>query len=135
MTFTAAPTNGGVAPVYQWKIGTTNVGTNSTTYSNNALANGNSITCVMTSNANCVSGSPATSNAIAMTVNSNVAASISITANPGNTICSGTNVPFTAVPTNGGASPTYQWKLGATNVGTNSTTYSNNALANGNSIT
>ncbi len=135
VTFTAVPTNGGTTPSYQWKLGAANVGTNSATYSNNALANGNSVTCVMTSNATCATGNPATSNAITMTVNPNVAASVSITANPGNTICSGTNVTFTAVPTNGGTTPFYQWKLGAANVGTNSSTYSNNALANGNSVT
>jgi hypothetical protein len=135
VTFTAVPVNGGASPSYQWKIGTTNVGTNSATYSNNALANGNFVTCIMTSNATCATGSPATSNAIAMTVNPNLPASVSITANPGNAICSGTNVTFTAVPTNGGASPSYQWKIGTTNVGTNSATYSNNALANGNVIT
>ncbi len=135
VTFTATPTNGGTTPGYQWKIGTTNVGTNSPTYTNAALANANSITCVMTSNATCVSGSPATSNAIVMTVNSNVTASVSISANPGNTICSGTSVTFTATPTNGGTTPSYQWKRGTTNVGTNSPTYTTTTLANGNSIT
>ncbi|MBK9634649.1 MAG: T9SS type A sorting domain-containing protein [Bacteroidetes bacterium] len=133
VTFTATPTNGGAAPSYQWKLNGGNVGTNSATYSNNALANGNTVSCVMTSNAACVTGSPATSNTITMTVNPNVAASVSIVPTATN-VCSGTNVTFTATPTNGGTTPSYQWKLNGVNVGTNIATYSNNALANGNTV-
>jgi len=68
VTFTATPTNGGSTPSYQWKKNGTNVGTNSTTYSDNALSNGDSIRCVMTSNAACVGENPATSNALVITV-------------------------------------------------------------------
>src|SRR5207247_174954 len=69
-----------------------------------------------------------------VTVNTNVVPSVSIGANPGNTICSGTNVTFTATPTNGGT-PSYQWKLNGKNVGTNSNTYQNAALVNGDIVT
>ncbi|PWA11729.1 T9SS sorting signal type C domain-containing protein [Flavobacterium laiguense] len=70
VTFTAAPTNGGVTPAYQWILNGGDVGTNSATYTNSALANGDVVTCVMTSNAtSCLTGSPATSGAITMTVN------------------------------------------------------------------
>lgn len=133
--FSATPTNGGTTPVYQWKVNGTNVGTNSSTYSSTVLTNGSQVTCVLTSNAACVSGSPATSNVLTMSRTSTVPVSISITANPSNSICSGTSVTFTAVPTNGGAGPAYQWKLNGTNVGTNSNTYTNSSLANGNIVT
>ena len=134
VTFTATPTNGGATPSYQWKLNGNNVGTNSNTYSNNALANGDVVTVVMTSSLGCASPTTATSTGITMTVTSAVAPSVSISANPGNTICAGTNVTFTATPTNGGT-PSYQWKLNGNNVGTNSNTYSNNALANGDVVT
>lgn len=130
VTFTATPTNGGSTPSYQWKLNGTNVGTNSATYTNAALANGNTVSCVMTSNAACTSTSTATSNTVTMTVNSSVVPAVSISANPGSTICSGTSVIFTATPTNGGTTPSYQWKLNGTNVGTNSATYTNAALVN-----
>src|SRR5687767_11864621 len=133
VTFTATPTNGGT-PLYQWRLNGNNVGTNSNTYSNSALANGDVVTVVMTSSLGCASPTTATSNGITMTVTPTVVPSVSIGANPGNTICAGTNVTFTATPTNGG-SPSYQWRLNGNNVGTNSNTYSNSALANGDVVT
>ena len=135
VTFTATPTNGGTTPAYQWKLNGTNVGSNATTYTNAALANGDIVTCVLTSNATpCLTGNPATSNAITMTVNPNLPASVNIGASA-NPICIGTSVTFTATPTNGGTSPSYQWKLNGTNVGSNATTYTNAALANGDIVT
>ncbi len=135
VTFTAVPVNQGTSPVYQWKKNGSNVGTNSTSYSDNGLATSNQITCVMTSNSTCATGSPATSNSITMIVNPNVAASVSISANPSGAVCSGTNVIFTAAPVNPGTTPVYQWKKNGVNVGTNSTTYSDNSLATSNQIT
>jgi hypothetical protein len=136
VSFTAIPTNGGTTPAYQWKLNGVNVGSNSTTYTNAALANGDVVTCVMTSNATpCLTASPATSNAIAMTVNPNLPASVSISASPAGVICSGTSVMFTATPTNGGTTPAYQWKLNGVNVGSNSTTYTNASLVNGDVVT
>ncbi len=77
-TFTAVPTNGGASPSYQWKKNGTNVGTNSTTYTDNALANGDVITCVLTSNASCAILTSATSNPVAITVNSVLTPTVSI---------------------------------------------------------
>jgi len=132
VTFTATPANGGTTPAYQWKVNGTNAGTNSSSYSYSPL-NNDAVTCVLTSNAACSTGSPAISNTVTMTVNPNLPASVSISATA-TTICSGTSVTFTATPVNGGSSPSYQWKLNGTNVGTNSNTYTNAALANGNSV-
>jgi predicted adenine nucleotide alpha hydrolase (AANH) superfamily ATPase len=68
VVFNAIPTHEGTAPAYQWKINGSNVGTNSPSYTSTTLANGNSITCVMTSNAACASPLTATSNPIVITV-------------------------------------------------------------------
>ncbi len=62
--FTAVPTNGGTAPVYQWKKNGTNVGISSATYTDAGLNNGDIITCILTSNATCPTNNPDTSNGI-----------------------------------------------------------------------
>lgn len=130
VTFTASIANGGAAPVYQWKKNGSSVGTNSAAYTDNALANGDVIQCILTSNANCAINNPATSNSIMMTVAANVTPQISIIASS-NPVCPGTPVTFTAIINNGGPAPVYQWKKNGSNVGANVSTYTDNALANG----
>ncbi|MBS1680198.1 MAG: gliding motility-associated C-terminal domain-containing protein [Bacteroidetes bacterium] len=75
-------------------------------------------------------GCVTSANAISITVTANVTPSVSIAASPNGAICAGTSVTFTATPTNGGV-PSYQWKKNGSNVGTNSSTYIDAALANG----
>ncbi|MGZ3864626.1 MAG: beta strand repeat-containing protein [Bacteroidia bacterium] len=62
-------------------------------------------------------------------VNLNATASVMISVSSF-TVCQGTNVTFTATPTNGGATPSYQWLKNGSNVGTNSNIYFDNTLTN-----
>ena len=133
VTFTALPVNGGTTPSYQWKKNGVNVGTNSVSYSSNALNNNDLITVVLTSNLTCVSPATATSNTLTM-INGTATAAVSIASSPGTNICSGNTVSFTATPTNGGVTPSYQWKLNNLNVGSNAPTYNNSSLNNGDSV-
>lgn len=56
--------------------------------------------------------------------------SIFVTVSPGDTICAGTSVTFTAIVTNGGTAPAYQWqKNGVAISGATSSTYTTNNLA------
>lgn len=136
VTFTATPVNGGAAPVYQWKKNNVDVGTNSNTYTDNSLNDNDVITVAMVSNAACASSTPVSPAApITMTVTSNVTPSVTIAAAPSGTVCAGTPVTFTATPVNGGASPTYVWKKNGNSVGTNSNTYTDNSLADGDEVT
>ena len=121
VTFTATAINGGSTPFYQWKINAINTGNNSPTYSYTP-ANGDFVSCHLTSSEICTSGNPAISNSIEIDViqNSFVNVSISASANP---ICLGSSVTFTATPYNGGTLPSYQWKVNNVNAGTNSPTF------------
>ncbi len=136
LTFTATPTNGGTTPAYQWKVAGVNAGTNSATFTTSAITNGQIVTCVLTSNADCASQATAISNGITITVNSNVVPAVSIALTAGtNPTCSGSSLTFTATPTNGGTTPAYQWKVDGVNAGTNSATFITSSLTNGQIVT
>lgn len=134
VTFTASPTNGGTAPSYQWKVNGNNVGTNTATFASTTLANNDQVTCAMTSNASCLTTSTATSNTITVTVNANVTPSVTISTQQ-TTICSGASATFNATVTNGGVSPSYQWKTDTVNAGTNSASFTTSSLTNGQVVT
>jgi hypothetical protein len=135
LTFTATPTNGGTAPSYQWKVAGLNVGTNAATYTSSSITNGQIVSCVMTSNLAGVAGNPATSNAITATINSAVAAGISIALTTGsNPSCTGASKTFTATPTNGGTAPAYSWFINGVANGVTTTTFTTSSLATNNVV-
>ncbi len=118
ITFTAMAVNGGGGPSYQWTVNGSPTGIGSTyTY---APANGDVVAVTMTSSAACATPSTA-SNSIAMTVNNSEMPGITVTANPGTSICQGTIVNYTATATFGGSAPTYAWILNGVNSGSAST--------------
>ena len=68
VTFTAIPANGGASPSYQWSVNAVDIaGATDATYGYHP-ANPDQIKCVMTSNFECTSGNPATSNKITMII-------------------------------------------------------------------
>ena len=90
---------------------------------NQVLINGVSTPGVVTYHITPVEGSCAgLAVDFAVTVNPGDSVNISIST-PTNSVCEGTLVTFTATPINGGTSPSYQWKVNGTTVGTNSSTY------------
>ncbi len=101
-----------------------------TTYSSSTLANGNTISLRVTSDATCPG--TATSSAITMTVNPSVIPAISIIESS-NPICDGASVTFSINEIlNGGISPTYQWQVNGFDVpGATGSTYTTNTLADG----
>ncbi|TAG06938.1 MAG: hypothetical protein EAZ44_01250 [Cytophagia bacterium] len=133
VNFTAAPTNAGTNPSYQWQINNVNAGTNSSTFSTTNLTNTAQVKVIITANDACINPTTATSNVIQFTVNPTLIPSINIVSNAtNNSICQGNDIIFTATPTNSGTNPTYQWQLNGMNIGTNSTTFTTNANNIGN---
>lgn len=132
VVFTATAINGGNSPVYQWKLNNVNVGANSSTYANNALSNNDVVSCELTSSLSCTV--PVNSNIITIAVKPVVTPGISITASS-TMVCAGTPVFFTALATNGGASPVYQWKVNGINTGTGSVGFNTTSLVNGDIVT
>ena len=128
VTFTATPKNGANNPSYQWKKNGTNVATG-TTYTDNGLKNNDAITCILTSNNVCQSGSTASSNTITESVIANIAPTISIVSSrSNNAFCFGLNATFTASITNGGTNPVYKWMVNGKDSGTNSETFTSTFL-------
>lgn len=132
--FTATPVNGGTAPSYQWTIGGNPApgATNDSVYCYSGFNNNDEVKVVLTSNINCPSGSPATSNGIKIQIMQSVVPSVSITSSPA-VVCPNTTVNFTTVPINGG-NPVYQWFLNSNPVGSNSNIYTNSTLNSGDSV-
>ncbi len=112
----------GVGSSYLWSNG-------ATTQSINVANSGNYSVTIIGANGCSISTLPT----VVTTIN-NATPTVSIQSNTGNTICAGTNVVFTATLNNGGNAPAFQWKKNGVNVGSNSNTYSDNGLANNDSV-
>jgi len=82
-----------------------------------------------------IDGCPSPVTTVSVSVTPNVTTSVSISVTPNDTVCGGTLVSFSAIPYNGGVSPTYQWMNGPSPVvGALFSTWSSATLTNGASI-
>jgi trimeric autotransporter adhesin len=119
-TFNTSVVNGGSSPVYQWEVNGVNTGVLSASYSYTP-ANGDVVKVIVSSNAACALPDTASDN-IAMTVEQVLIPVVVISSSPGTNIGAGVSDTFTAVVTNAGTSPAYQWTInsvavaGATNL-------------------
>ncbi|MBL7683807.1 MAG: SBBP repeat-containing protein [Flavipsychrobacter sp.] len=132
-TLVAVPANPGSSPQYQWyKNGTMIPGATSTNYAASGISTGDSYYVVLTPGAGAACTTPISSNSITMTVMPFITPTVSISANPNTPVPSGTLISFTAVATDAGTNPKYQWKLngvpqgGATSSVWSAATFSNN---------
>ncbi|MES2702625.1 MAG: Ig-like domain-containing protein [Bacteroidota bacterium] len=132
-SFNVASTYGGTAPVYSWiKNGAIAGSGTSFTY---MPGNGDNISVVMHSNYSCRLADSAWSAGAAMVVNPLFVPVVTISANPGTAIKTGTSVTLTAAVVDGGAVPQYQWYVGAAPIpGATSATYTSSGFVNGDSI-
>lgn len=135
VTFSASATNPGTAPTYDWKINGTSTGVTATTFTSNSLANGDVITCTLTSNNPCVTNPVVTSNAISMQVGridtTSVSTALTEGTNPG---CADSMLTYVATAVNMGANPDFTWYVNGSPVA-NGSTYSSATLADGDILT
>jgi gliding motility-associated-like protein len=130
VNFTATPDSGGPSPSYQWMVNGANVGSGGPVFTSSVLSSSDVVNCVMTSDAACVINPVVVSNNVSITVTSIPVTGVSISASANN-ICEDSAVVFTAMPSNGGAAPVYQWAVNGTAVGTDSAGFSDARLNNG----
>ncbi|MCW3122718.1 MAG: surface protein [Flavipsychrobacter sp.] len=117
-SLTSSITNGGLTPAYSWFINGTKV-TTATSYSY-IPADKDIVTVRLFSSAACAEPDTASATHI-MTVLAPQVPSAVLSTFPGDTICSGEKMTFTAIPTFGGSSPTYTWNVNTVNITTGPT--------------
>ncbi|MDR3680799.1 MAG: SBBP repeat-containing protein [Flavipsychrobacter sp.] len=114
-SFTAIATNAGNNPQYQWRIhdvilgDTAVVGAISNIYGSAFLNSGDSVYCILHSNAQCLSNPADTSNKVKITILQPSTPVVSIAVSPSNTVAQGTALTFTSTVTLGGTNTSYQW--------------------------
>jgi len=123
VNFTATPVNGGLTPVYQWQVNSSNVGSNTDTYTY-IPADGDVITVILTSSEACQSGSPATSNSVTMAASSAPA----VTSTQTDILCKSAATGAVDITVTGGLAPyTFAW----TGTGVNAAAEDQSGLAAG----
>ncbi|PZF72193.1 NHL domain-containing protein [Taibaiella soli] len=121
--FTATAAHGGTTPIYHWKKNGNNVGTNSATYTYTP-ANGDIISCVLTSTDPAAFPDTAVSATVVMNVIPVVKPTAIVLANPASNATSGQPITFSISSTGIGANPLYQWRKNAVNItGATAATY------------
>lgn len=66
VTFSSIVDAQGTSPIYPWKKNAINVGSNTATYIDNSVSQGDIITCILTSTVVCPAGNNATGNALTL---------------------------------------------------------------------
>jgi hypothetical protein len=133
-SFSSGITNGGTNPGYQWYInGNPVAGATNPGYTSTGLNNGDVVSCELTSSYVCATPQTVSSSGLPVTVNPVVTPTVSISS-PGDTICHGAAITFTATPTNGGPGPVYQWLKNNSPIGGPGATYTDNNLLDGDVI-
>ena len=110
VTYTASANNYYGSPNYQWKVNNINVGTNSNSFSSTTLSDSDKVNCIMTANNTCWSTETDTSNTQIISVQSNVAPTVTIAANTNN-ICASSTVTITAKVANSTYQSSYNFKV------------------------
>jgi len=134
VVFAALPNNHGGTPSFRWMVNAQTTGTG-TAFNTSTLNDGDVISCEMTENTKCSVPFKDESNDITMTVLPWKAPAVTITANPNHPLDQYEYITFTAVATDAGSNPKYQWmRNGQPQHGATSSTWSANTLNDNDSV-
>jgi gliding motility-associated-like protein len=114
ITLMAKTINAVASPIYQWFVNGNPVGTNNNKYVMEGPMNGDSVVCIVTTNATCIL--PDSSNLIIIKYASLDASVIIHTT--ADAICSGETLLFTATAVDAGPTPTFKWQINGISTGT-----------------
>ena len=136
--FTAANVDGGPTPLYQWKLNRGNisagVGPGDSTLTITTPVSSDVVSCVMTSNAACVTDPIVVSNNLSVPVIPIPVTGVDITASADH-VCADSLVSFTASAFNGGVTPFFEWMVNGMVVDTTGPVYTSSILKDKDMIT
>jgi gliding motility-associated-like protein len=133
--FTATGENSGTNPSYQWRVNQVNAGNNSSTFTSNALVNGDKVTCIITNtNTACLTPLEGTSNIIDISLTDPSTPSVSIAASS-TYISKGDIITFEATVKDAVGTIKYQWQVNGINIQNNGPVFTSNAFNNGDVVT
>jgi gliding motility-associated-like protein len=129
--FSSTNSGAGAPPVYDWQLNGVDVGNTTPSFSSSSLANGDMVSCTVTSTDACDYGQTATS-----TVNMKVvpAPAISLAATASGA-CAGSPLSFTASLVGAGTDPGLQWSVNGSISSGSGLTYESSELKNGDILT
>lgn len=135
-TFNALANNhGGSTPSYQWFINNIPQAATSSAFTTSTLSDKDIVRCDMTEYTKCTAPYTDQSNDIYMNVLPWLAPSVTITADPNRPLEEDEYIKFTAIATDAGVKPGYQWKRnGADVLGAKANTWSANTLNDNDAI-
>ncbi|WMJ75149.1 gliding motility-associated C-terminal domain-containing protein [Cytophagaceae bacterium ABcell3] len=135
ITFNATPQNEGNSPVYAWYVNDTEVpGETGSSFTTDDLNDGDRVKVILTSSIECTTNNPAESNEEVADITTSVIPAVTIN-NPDD-ICEGEEVNFTASPSGGGNTPTYEWFVNGVSQGPEDlvATWSSDQLQDGDEV-
>jgi rRNA maturation protein Nop10 len=134
-TFSVAPTFGGTTPTYKWFVNGLATGGTGLSYTY-VPANGDVVTCKMSSNFTCRLADTVTSNSLTITTTPISLPIVSLSVSPSSVFTSGTSVTFSATVAGiGSATPSYQWLVNGVAQSATGSTFTSSTLHNNDSVT
>lgn len=134
ITFVSQGTYWGSQPDFQWQINGLNVGQNENTFSTNTLVDGAEVSCIITSNEDCLTSSTATSNIVSINISTPLIPTLAVTSDH-TVACENETITFTANGENWGSSPFFSWKVNGQSTGNNEAVYVTDQLADNDEVT